>query len=165
MPEWLQFTRFGLTLFVMLVGLFGLVIPVFPGIIVIWLAALGYGLVSGFGGWGIWLFVLITLLMIAGALVDNVLISAGAVRGGASMGSMWAGIAAGIIGTILLPPLGGLIASPLVVLLLEYYRHRNWSKAFTALGGMAVGWGLAFFTRFGLGVLMIALWILWDFIN
>jgi len=164
-PDWLQLTLFGTTLFIMLIGLFGLLVPVFPGIFIIWLAALGYGLLSGFGGWGIWLFILITLLMLAGSIIDNVLINAGAVKGGASMRSMWAGIAAGILGTLLLPPFGGLVASPLVVLLLEYRRQHTWSKAFKALGGMAIGWGTAFIVRFGLGVLMIAAWVLWNYVS
>ena len=149
----------------MLVGLFGLIVPVFPGIVVIWLAALVYGVLSGgFVGWGIFLFILITLFMIAGTLVDNVLVSAGAVQGGASMRSMWVGIAAGIIFTVILPPLGGIIAAPLTVLLLEYRRHHEWGKAVQALRGMAVGWGMAFVVRFGMGIVMIGLWILWDII-
>ena len=162
MPEWLHLTQFGLTLFIMLVGLFGLIVPVFPGIVVIWLAALGYGVLSGFTGWGLWFFALITLLMLFGTVVDNVLVGAGAVQGGAAKSSMWAGIAAGIVFTILLPPLGGLIAAPLVVFLLEYRRQKDWSKAARALRGMALGFGTAFIVRFGLGVIMIGLWILWD---
>jgi uncharacterized protein len=162
MPEWLVLSRFWIILVVMLVGLFGLVVPVFPGITVIWLAALGYGVWSGFSTLGIWLFAGITLLMVAGTLIDNVLIGAGAVQGGSSMGSMWAGIGAGLLGTLIFPPFGGLIAAPLTVLLLEYRRHRDWNKAVKALRGMAVGWGTAFVVRFGLGVLMIILWVIWD---
>jgi hypothetical protein len=163
MPEWLETTRFGLFLLVMLVGLFGLIIPIFPGIEIIWLASVVYGLVSGgFSGWGIALFVAITILMVIGAVADNVLINAGAVQGGAAWSSMFAGIAAGILGTIFLPPFGGLIAAPLAVLLLEYRRQRQWELAFKALRGMAAGWGLAFMLRFGLGLVMIILWVIWD---
>jgi len=32
----------------------------------------------------------------------------------------------------------------------------------TALRGLATGWGMAFVARFGLGVLMIILWVIWD---
>jgi uncharacterized protein YqgC (DUF456 family) len=35
----------------MLVGLFGLIVPVFPGLVVMWLAALGYGVASGSLPW------------------------------------------------------------------------------------------------------------------
>ena len=60
MPEWLHISIFALTQFIMLVGLFGLIVPVFPGTVVIWLAALGYGVVTGFHTLGIVLFVIIT---------------------------------------------------------------------------------------------------------
>lgn len=46
MPTWLSTSINVLTAIVMLVGLFGLLIPIFPGIVVIWLAALGYGVVA-----------------------------------------------------------------------------------------------------------------------
>ena len=47
MPQWLEISTEILTLIVMLIGLFGLVIPIFPGGVVIWLAALGYSLCYG----------------------------------------------------------------------------------------------------------------------
>jgi uncharacterized protein YqgC (DUF456 family) len=168
MPEWMELARFGLTLFVMLVGLFGLLIPVFPGTEIIWLTALVYGLVSGFGGLGGWIFAILTVLAIAAAVADNVLINAGAVRGGASWGSMLAGVAAGIVGTIVFPPFGGLVGAPLAVLLLESYRRSRsgdphpWEGAWRALRGIAAGWVMAFLVRFGLGLLMILLWVVWD---
>ncbi len=48
----------------MMVGLFLSIIPFFPGITVIWLAALIYGIVTGFNTLGIVLFVLITIGML-----------------------------------------------------------------------------------------------------
>ena len=61
MEPWAEVSSFGITLFFMLIGLVGLVIPIFPGIMVIWLAALGYGVVTGFTTLGTILFVLITV--------------------------------------------------------------------------------------------------------
>jgi uncharacterized protein len=168
MPEWLELARFGITLLVMLVSLFGLLIPAFPGNEIIWITALIYGLLSGYGSLGAWMFAAITVLAICAALADNVLINAGAVKGGAAWSSILAGIAAGIIGTFAFPPFGGLIAAPLTVYLLEGYRRRKlndphpWGGAWKALRGMAAGWGLAFVVRFSLGILMIILWVVWD---
>ena len=145
----------------MLVGLVGLVVPLFPGIVVIWLAALGYGIVVGFTPLGIVLFVVITILMLAGTLVDNVLMGVGARQGGASWLSLGAALVAGIAGTLLFPPVGGLIATPLVVLLIEYLRSHDWSKTWIAVRGLAVGWGLSFVARFIIGVVMVLLWGVW----
>jgi uncharacterized protein YqgC (DUF456 family) len=166
MPVWLTegFTV-ALTLVVMLVGLFGLIIPIFPGGWVIWLAALFYGLTNGFGTWGWVLFVFITLLSIAGSLVDNVLMSARARKEGASWWSLIFAGAGGILGTIFLPPFGGLLGAPLFLLLAEWWQHRDWKKAFRTTRGLAIGWGWSFLARFGIGIVMILLWGVWAWVN
>lgn len=161
MPAWLDISLFGLTLFFMLIGLLGLLVPVFSGILVIWLAALGYGILNGFGVLGGWMFAFITLLMLAGVTVDNLLAGAGARQGGASWTTLGVGLLAGLMGTLLFPPFGGLVGAPLAILLLEYYRKRDWHEAFQALRGLAVGFGMAFLVRFGIGLVMILLWLLW----
>ncbi len=161
MPEWLDISIFGLTQIFMLVGLFGLIVPVFPGIVVMWLAALGYGIVTGFQTLGIVIFVILTLLMLFGVTIDNVLMGVGARKGGASWLSILVALVAGILGTLLWPPIGGVIAAPLSVLLLEYWRHRSWDQAWNALRGLASGWGLSFVVRFATGLVMMVLWWLW----
>jgi uncharacterized protein YqgC (DUF456 family) len=150
-----------LTLIVMLVGLFGMVIPIFPGIGILWLAALTFGLIEGFNTLSVILFVGITLLGIAGTLVDNVLMAALSKKSGASWTSVFLAMLAGLVGTILLPPIGGLIAAPAVVLLLEYRRRRNWRESWEAVKGLMAGWGLSFLARFGIGLVMIILWLIW----
>ncbi len=80
MPDWLEILLTVLLLLVMLAGLLGLIIPAFPGLTVIWLAALGFGVIHGFSTLGIVLFVLLTLLMIGGNVVDNLLMGAGALQ-------------------------------------------------------------------------------------
>ena len=161
MTTWINLSIIGITIFAMLVGLVGLVVPLFPGIVVIWLAALGYGIVVGFNTLGIVLFVVITILMLAGTLVDNVLMGVGARQGGASWLSLGAALVAGVAGTLLFPPVGGLIATPLVVLLIEYLRSHDWSKTWIAVRGLAVGWGLSFVARFIIGLVMVLLWGVW----
>jgi uncharacterized protein YqgC (DUF456 family) len=161
MPDWVEAIIIVLTQLIMLVGLVGLIVPIFPGITVIWLAALGYGIISGFSTLGIIFFVLITLLMLAGTLADNLMMGAGARKGGASWVTIGVALLAGVIGTIILPPVGGLIAAPLAVFLLEYLRVREVRGAWYALRGLAAGWGLSFFARFAIGTLMIALWWIW----
>ncbi len=161
MSPFLDVSVFGATIFVMLVGLLGLVVPIFPGLVVIWLAALGYGLVAGFGTLGGVLFALITILMIGGAVIDNVFMGANARRAGASWWSIGAGIAAGILGTLIFPPFGGLVTAPLGILLVEYYRSRDVDQAVRATRGLAIGCGWGFVIRFLIGVVMIGLWFAW----
>lgn len=161
MENFLNISVFALVQIFMLVGLFGLVVPVFPGLVVMWLAALGYGVANGFSTLGIVLFVIISILMVVGSFADNVLMGAGARKGGASWTTIAVALVAGVVGTILLPPIGGLIAAPGAVLLLEYQRLGDWQKATAALRGLATGWGLSFVVRFIMGVFIQLLWWLW----
>jgi uncharacterized protein YqgC (DUF456 family) len=161
LPAWLSASIFWITLIIMVVGLFGLIVPIFPGIVVIWLAALGYGVITGFTPLGWALLVVLTVLMITGSTIDNVLMGAKAHKEGAAWSSLVFGMAAGILGTIFFPPFGGLIAAPLVVLLLEYLRLRDFKKALASLRGLAIGWGAAFVVRFLIGLAMIGIWLVW----
>jgi uncharacterized protein len=161
MPNWLVITLTVLLGLTMLVGLLGLLVPIFPGLVIMWLAALGYGLVAGFNAPGIILFALITLLAIGGSLIDNVLMAAGGRKGGAAWVTILVALIAGVAGTILLPPFGGIIAAPLAILLLEYLRLKDLKKAWRAFTGLTLGWGLSFAARFGLGVVILLLWLLW----
>ena len=165
---WSQVILQTLTLFVLLLGLVGLIVPVFPGLTVMWLATLVYALVqsaSGLMPWWDWvLFALITLLMIGGNIVDNVII-AKKMRGHEIP---WRNIllcyAVGIVSSFFFTPLVGLIATPLALLGLEYLRFRDRTKAFESARVFMIGWGSAFAARFAIGSVMIIFWLLWAFL-
>lgn len=164
MPIWLETTINILTFLTMLFGLFGLVIPIFPGNVVMWLAALVYGLVFGFGMLGGVMFAIITVLMLIAVAADNFLMGAKAREKGADWGSIILALLAGVIGTIVLPPIGGLIAAPLVLYLMENQRLGDSDEAKVVVKALLTGWGLAFVVRFGLGVVMFSLWGIWAFL-
>ncbi len=163
MPLWVESFIVGLTAVIMLTGLLGLIIPIFPGNVVIWLAALIFGLVTGFDTLGWWMFALITLLMLIATTIDNVLMGAKAHANGATWIAIVLAMLGGIAGSFLFPPLGGLIASPLILFGMEYWRNKDAKQTFRIIKGMIFGWGMAFLARFSLGVVMIALWIIWAF--
>ncbi len=165
MPEWVRTSTEILTLVVMLIGLFGLLIPIFPGGVVIWLAALGYGLIVGFTTPGIIFFVLISILTIASVLADNILMAGKAHKEGASWWSIIIALFAGAIVTFIMPPFGGLIAAPLALYLAEYVRRRDWDQALKVTKGMLLGCGWAFIVRFGLGMIKISIWAVWAWGN
>lgn len=161
LEPWLETSIFGITQFFMLAGLLGLIVPIYPGTVIMWLAAMGYGLVSGFSPLGIVIFVVLTILMLVSTVVDNLMMGMGARQGGASWKTIAIALFAGILGTIIFPPFGGIIAAPLAVFTLEYVRLGDTGKAWAALRGLATGWGLSFVMRFGIGFVMMLLWWLW----
>jgi uncharacterized protein len=152
------------TLTAMLVGL--LVLPLLPGLVIIWVAALGYGLVAGFGTLGWIMFALITVLMLAGSIVDNVLMGTSAHKEGAPWWVILLAMVAAIIGSILIPIpiIGGILAALLTLFGIEWLRRKDWRKALASIKGMMVGWGWAFVIRFITGMVMIGLWLIWAWV-
>lgn len=161
MPNWLNIPLQILIYLIMLVGLLGMVIPIYPGVVIIWAAALIHGLVTGFSTLEAWVLILLTMLGIAGTLVDNLLMGGKARRAGAAWTSIGLALAAGLIATFFLPPFGGLIAAPLALYLAEYLRIRNHQLAWRVTRQLLTGWGLAFLARFSIGLVMITIWALW----
>jgi len=144
-----------------LVGLFALFIPGLPGLTVIWVSVLIFGIIQGFEWPGLLIFIVITVLMLIGNLADNFLMSAGARKTGASWLSIGVALAAGILGSILAPPLGGLFLAVAGIFLVEFIRHKNWRMAFASTRSLAAGCGWAVAARFVIGLIMIILWVVW----
>jgi len=128
--------------------------------LIIWLAALVYGIVSGFSTLGIVLFVIISLLLVGGEVIDNVTMGAVMRKTGIPWSTILLAMAAGIIAT-LVNPLLGLVAAPLLTFLMEFRRLKTARLAFESLKGMLTGWGLGVLMRLSVGVVMILLWGLW----
>ena len=130
---------------VMIISLFGLLIPIYPGLTVIWAASLVYGIIVGFKalGWVSWLiFAVITILMIFGNVIDNIITSKKAYDSGASIWSVIVALIAGVIGAIIWTPIGGLLVAPIALFLAEYYRQRDWRKGFATSRAWIGGTGM-----------------------
>lgn len=149
---------------VQLVGLVSLVIPILPGLVIIWIANLVYGITVGFTVWGWVIFAINTILMIVGSLVDNITMGASAKMTGASWLGVGLSLVAGVVGSLLFPPLGGLVAALIVLFVVEIIRLRDFKRAGNSTASMALGCGLAILIRFAMGLVMIGLWSVWVFI-
>lgn len=156
------------TLFVLLVGLLGLIVPVFPGLVVMWLGTLVYALVQSAAGnmtgWDWFLFVLITLLMIVGSVADNLIIARKMRDKYIPWSSILWAFAAGIVASFVLTPLGGLVAAPLGLFLAEMQRLKDRDAAIASTKAYMIGWGWAFGVRFIIGIMITGFWMLWAWI-
>ncbi|HEX8990379.1 MAG TPA: DUF456 domain-containing protein [Anaerolineales bacterium] len=161
-----------LTLGVMLIGLVGLIVPVFPGLLIIWLATLSYALLENAAGhmaWYQWaLFGFITLLMILGHVIDNIII-ARRMRGKAIPWlSIGAAYLAGLLGTLIFAPIvivftpvAGILAALLALFGAEWLRLHHARLAFASARSYMIAWGWSWAAVFGVGVWMILMWGLW----
>jgi uncharacterized protein YqgC (DUF456 family) len=154
-----------LTFLTLLTGLLGLVIPIFPGLIVMWIGTLVYAIIQSSNGnmtWVGWLiFALITILMIAGNVVDNIIIAKHMRNKDVPWSSIILSFVAGIIVSLFFTPVAGVIASPVGLFLAEWRRVKDKQIAFDNTKAWLTGWGWSFLAVFGIGVVMILLWALW----
>lgn len=164
MPEFGEMTLKIVVLAVMLFGLLSLFTLVIPGLTVMWLAALLYGLFEGFDWVSGALFAMITLLAIAGSLADNVLMGTGARKMGASWLSVGLALVGGLLAAVFWTPLGGLLVALGVLFLAEYIRRGDWRSALIATRNMALGCGWATAIRILVGFVIIGIWLFWAFI-
>ncbi len=157
---------FWAALVVMLIGLAGTILPVLPGIGLIWAAALVYAILERFATIDPWTFSGLTLLAALGIGSDLLLGQAGSKLAGASWQAIAAGIALGMVGFVLALATGGIgtlpatiIGTLLGILLVEYRRRRNWREAIRAGGGWLVGCLASRAVQFFIAILMVALFI------
>ncbi len=146
---------FGIAILFMIIGLIGVIIPVLPGTILIWLVVVVYALFAGVDSMGWSAFIILNLMGLFTGTAVLWLPFLGAKTTGASKRSMMLGAVGLIIGTIIMPLIGTVVGYGLGILLGEYHKQQDWNKAIhAALGGVA-GWGIATIMQFGGGVVMI----------
>jgi len=164
-PRFVEIIMQSLTLTFMLVGLLGLLIPIFPGIAVIWLAVFVYMLYSAVSGtmtgWDWVLFSLVTILGAFGGVVDNIIITAKLRETGTPWRSIGIGLVIGLVASCFLTPFAALVVTPLALYGVEYLRLRNTREAFNSAKGWLIGFGWTFLALFAIGSTMIGLWLLW----
>ena len=146
---------------VMLAGLLSLMIPILPGLWIMWISALVYGLITGFDTAGIIIMVVITLLTVTGGFMDNLFMAGSSKRAGASWKSILAALLGALIGSFFWPPFGGLILAMVAIFLVELLRLNDWRQALQSTRSLAVGCGWGVVARFGFGVLVYGVWLLW----
>ena len=155
------FVAQSVVLLTMVAGLISLLTIVIPGLTIIWISALIYGLLTEFNTISTILFILITTLMLIGNVIDQLLMNAKAKNSGASCLSIFLSTGAAFIFSILFPPFGGLIAAIVVLMIMEIIRLKDWRKAVQSSKEMAIGFVSAIAIRFGIGLAMIGIWIFW----
>lgn len=150
-------------LVLMFVGLVGVILPVVPGIVLVYLAAFLYALVEGFVKIGPITLAVLTVLAVVGVTADIWVSSLGAKVGGASIWALLGGLVLGLVGFIFLSLPGAIVGSVAGVIAVEMWRVGDWEKVLKSSGGWLIGWLLATVVQLSLALIMIAifLWQVW----
>jgi uncharacterized protein YqgC (DUF456 family) len=148
-----------LTGIIMLVGLIGIVLPIIPGTVLIFVAALLYALVERFQAVGWPTLLVLGLLTILATSADIWASSIGAKVGGASGWSVVVGLLAGLAGFVVFSLPGAILGAILGVLLTEIIRVGDWRQALKAGSGWLVGWILSTVFQLVIGLIMVAIFV------
>ncbi len=141
-------------------GVIGVVLPIIPGPLLIWLSALVWAWADGFQAVGWPTLLALGLLAILAELSDVALAAMGAKRGGASWFSMVVAGASAIVGFIIFNLIGALIGAFLGLLAWETYRQGGALKqAWKASRGFMLGYLAAMFVKMIFAAMMLVLFI------
>ena len=146
---------------IMVIGLAGTVLPILPGVWLIWAAAVGYGVFSGFGVAGWIVMTVITALAGAGTAASFYLPQ----RRASSVGVPWwgqvAAVACAIAGFFLIPVVGAPVGFVVGILAVTLLRERHVREALAATWATLKSMLLASGLQFTAGMAMMALWVFW----
>lgn len=145
-----QWVAFGVSVLLMGVGVLGTVVPVLPGVPLIWLTMLGFGFIDKFQRIDATFLVVMALITVAAELTDHLTRAWGARRYGAGRAGTWGaviGALAGLfflpIGLLLGPFLGALIGELLSGRSMEDSVRAGWGGLLGTLGSMVVKFAVA----------------------
>jgi hypothetical protein len=145
----------------MAVGIVGTVLPIVPGLWLIWLAAVVYGVLAGFGWFGLVAMAVITSLAIAGSVASFYLPQRRATGAGVPWWGQVLALAAAVIGFFIVPVVGILIGFALGILAVSLISTRDvglaWEATRSTLTGMLVASGV----QFAAGMVMAVVWVGW----
>ena len=124
-------------------GLVGTVVPALPGIPLVFLSIAGYALATGFRTISLTALAVMLVATVVGLLLEYGLGPAAARRRGASRAAFWGAVAGGVLGTVILGPIGLLLGPLGGAVLGELWSGRSWQQAlstgWTTVVGMIVG--------------------------
>jgi uncharacterized protein len=149
----------------MAVGAVGTIVPLVPGISLVWGAGLLYGLARGFGAVGVVAFAVMTGLAVAATVAGYVVPKRRATSAGASGATVWLGVACAVVGFFAVPVVGLPIGGVLGIYAGERLRTGDTIMAWRATRATITGFGIAVLVQFAAALSMIAVWAVWVIID
>ena len=152
---------FALTAAVIMLGILGTIIPLLPGLMLVWFAALGWGLFTGFGFGGFVAMGLITALFVAGIYLSIRIPQKSAAAQGLSLWGTIFGLVLAIGVGIVLPVVGIPIGFVLGVWIVRVFDTGDAAEAFRSALQTTFALLRASAAQFGIATAMGLTWLVW----
>jgi uncharacterized protein YqgC (DUF456 family) len=146
-----------LVLLVMLVGLVGVLVPVLPGLVLVWGAGVVWAWVGGGAGhWAV--AAVLTLLLVVGTVAKYALPARKASGAGAPRHTLLVGAAAAVVGFFVIPVVGLVVGGVAGIYLAERARLRSDAAAWRSTRAVLLGIGIGVLVELVTAASMIAIW-------
>ena len=143
----------------MVAGLIGVVVPVLPGLFLMWATGIAWAWLDG-GGVERWtVAALLTVLLVVGTALKYVLPARSAAGAGAPRSTLVLGALGALVGFFALPFLGFVIGGVGVIFLVELARLGSVPGAWQSTRAVLVGIGIGMVVELGAAVLMMSVWL------
>lgn len=142
----------------MAVGLVGVILPVLPGLVLVWGAGLWWVIADG-GGVGRWIVLaLMTALFVIGALTKYVLPARSTAGRGVPWPSLLVGLVCAVVGFFVIPVVGLLVGGVAGIYVAELIRLGSPRAAWATTWSAIVAFGIGVLVELLAGVAMAAVW-------
>ncbi len=159
MPSSLSAAGELLILLAMLVGLVGVLLPVLPGLLLIWLAGLAWALLDG-GGFARWaVFAVMSVVLLVGTVAKVALPARSARTSGAPRSTVLLGGLGAIVGFFVIPVVGLVVGGVGAIYLAELNRLGDRASAWRSTRAVLVGVGIGIVIELTSGVIAVAVWV------
>jgi hypothetical protein len=143
---------------IILVGLVGIVVPVLPGLLVVWVAVMVWASeVRTTVGWVVFGFA--TTLALCGFLMQYLIPGRRMAKAGVTTSSTLAGTALAVVGFVMIPVVGAFLGFPLGIYLAERIKlgshARAWTSTTHALKAIGLSMGIELLT----GLVIASTWV------
>lgn len=145
---------------VMLVGVAGVVVPVLPGLLLVWAAGLVWVWQDGGGAVRVVVGVVLTALLVAGTGAKYVLPARSASGAGAPRSTLLAGVVGAVAGFFLIPVVGLVVGGVGAVYLAELRRLHDGPAAGRSTWAVLKAVGIGMLVELVAAVLMVGTWLL-----
>lgn len=145
---------------VMVLGIVGILLPVLPGLLLIWAAGLWWTIADGGGATRWTVLAVLTALLVVGTVVKYVLPARSAAARGAPVSTLVVGAIGAVVGFFVIPVVGLLVGGVVGIYLAEYVRLRDAGRAWTSTRAALVAIGIGVLIELTAGVLMFGVWLL-----
>jgi len=142
-----------------LAGLLGVLVPVVPGLLLVWLATVGTLLLRSRSPlvWAV--VVVLSVLAILGSVASIVLPARRTRADGAPARTLGLALVGAVVGFFIVPVVGLVIGAGVGLLLAERSRLGEWDPAWTSTRRLVAAYGVGVLVEFGAGMTMAGLWL------